>query len=163
MSPNLASFFAAIFTSLPEPARLPDFSAAALTCCFAGSAPDTSACAASFDSAPALCGSTTATIRKPTSASPATTSNAILISYLSCPRALAWRTLASPKLRCMVARQIRVSGRVQGVGYRVSLQSEARKHGLCGWVRNRHDGSVEALLQGSLPAIEAVIAWARRG
>lgn len=63
----------------------------------------------------------------------------------------------------MVARQIRVSGRVQGVGYRVSLQSEARKHGVSGWVRNRNDGSVEALLQGAPPAVEAVIAWARRG
>jgi acylphosphatase len=63
----------------------------------------------------------------------------------------------------MVARQIRVSGRVQGVGYRVSLQSEARKRGVNGWVRNRSDGSVEALLQGTPAAVEAVIAWARRG
>jgi acylphosphatase len=52
----------------------------------------------------------------------------------------------------MVARQIRVSGRVQGVGYRVSLQDEAQKHDISGWVRNRSDGRVEAL-----------IAWARRG
>jgi len=63
----------------------------------------------------------------------------------------------------MVARQIRVSGRVQGVGYRISLQDEAQRHGVTGWVRNRRDGSVEALLQGTGPAVEAVIAWARRG
>ena len=63
----------------------------------------------------------------------------------------------------MVARQIRVSGRVQGVGYRVSLQSEVRKHSVRGWVRNRSDGSVEALLQGNPEAVEALIAWARRG
>jgi acylphosphatase len=63
----------------------------------------------------------------------------------------------------MVARQIRVSGRVQGVGYRVSLQDEARKHGVNGWVRNRSDGSVEALLQGQSEAVEALIAWARHG
>ena len=63
----------------------------------------------------------------------------------------------------MVARQIRVNGRVQGVGYRVSLQDEARKHGVSGWVRNRSDGSVEALLQGDSSAVASVIAWARRG
>lgn len=63
----------------------------------------------------------------------------------------------------MVARQIRVNGRVQGVGYRVSLQDEARKREVSGWVRNRSDGSVEALLQGDTAAVESVIAWARRG
>lgn len=63
----------------------------------------------------------------------------------------------------MVTRQIRVSGRVQGVGYRASLRDEARRRGVNGWVRNRSDGSVEALLQGTPEAVEALLAWARRG
>ena len=63
----------------------------------------------------------------------------------------------------MATRQIRVSGRVQGVGYRISLQHEAHKHGVGGWVRNRRDGTVEAVLQGSPEAVGAVVAWARQG
>jgi acylphosphatase len=62
-----------------------------------------------------------------------------------------------------VTRHLRISGRVQGVGFRYSLLAEAKARGLGGWVRNRRDGSVEALLQGEEAAVEAVIAWARRG
>lgn len=62
-----------------------------------------------------------------------------------------------------VTRQIRVSGRVQGVGFRASLRHEARRAGVTGWVRNRADGSVEALLHGAPEAVESLIAWARRG
>jgi acylphosphatase len=63
----------------------------------------------------------------------------------------------------MVARQIRVSGRVQGVGYRALLRHVAHKNGVVGWARNRTDGTVEAVLQGTPEAVAAVIAWARRG
>ena len=63
----------------------------------------------------------------------------------------------------MITRQISVSGRVQGVGFRDALQREARRLGVTGWVRNRADGSVEAVLQGSPEAVEKIIAWARRG
>jgi len=63
----------------------------------------------------------------------------------------------------MITRQITVSGRVQGVGFRDALLREARRLGVTGWVRNRADGSVEALVQGSPEAVEKIIVWARRG
>jgi acylphosphatase len=63
----------------------------------------------------------------------------------------------------MATRRLLITGRVQGVGFRYALQDEAEKLGLAGWVRNRRDGSVEALAQGSPQALEALAAWARRG
>jgi acylphosphatase len=63
----------------------------------------------------------------------------------------------------MVTLQLRITGRVQGVGYRYALRQEAEKLGVRGWVRNRHDGSVEAVLQGEQSSLDAVVAWARRG
>lgn len=63
----------------------------------------------------------------------------------------------------MGTRQIRVKGRVQGVGFRDALRAEALRLRVSGWVRNRADGSVEALLQGDESAIEHLVEWARRG
>lgn len=62
-----------------------------------------------------------------------------------------------------VTLHLRIAGRVQGVGYRDALRFEAQANGIAGWVRNRRDGSVEAVLQGSPAAVEKVLAWAKRG
>jgi acylphosphatase len=60
-------------------------------------------------------------------------------------------------------RHVTVSGRVQGVGYRAFVDHAARSHDLEGWVRNRRDGSVEAVFAGPAEAVTAVIATCRRG
>lgn len=60
-------------------------------------------------------------------------------------------------------RHLRIAGRVHGVGYRDALRREALARGLAGWVRNRQDGTVEALVQGEAQAVDELISWARRG
>ena len=62
-----------------------------------------------------------------------------------------------------MAYRLNITGRVQGVGFRYSMQVEARRLGITGWVRNRRDGSVEALVDGGAESIEAIVAWARTG
>ena len=61
------------------------------------------------------------------------------------------------------AQHLLIFGRVQGVGYRESLRAEAEAAGCTGWVRNRADGSVEAVIEGAAEAVADVVAWARRG
>ncbi len=68
------------------------------------------------------------------------------------------KTISEP-----TARLLRIRGLVQGVGYRNAMQAEATRLGLSGWVRNRSDGSVEALAAGPAPALDQLVAWARRG
>jgi acylphosphatase len=60
-------------------------------------------------------------------------------------------------------RQVMVTGRVQGVGYRAWVEHRARAHGLEGWVRNRRDGSVEALFAGPADVVADLIERCRRG
>jgi acylphosphatase len=60
-------------------------------------------------------------------------------------------------------RHVMVRGRVQGVGYRYFVEREAQLRDLEGWVRNRRDGSVEAVFSGPADAITAMIAACRRG
>ena len=62
-----------------------------------------------------------------------------------------------------MAKHLKISGRVQGVGFRYSMRDEAERLGVAGWVRNRRDGTVEAVSDGAPDAVEAVLAWARRG
>jgi acylphosphatase len=62
-----------------------------------------------------------------------------------------------------VTKHLAISGRVQGVGFRFYMERKARELGICGWVRNRRDGSVESVVHGDPGAVETIIEWARRG
>jgi acylphosphatase len=62
-----------------------------------------------------------------------------------------------------VIRHIIVRGRVQGVGYRAFVERETLRRSVEGWVRNRRDGSVEAVLSGVQDKVDAVVEACRRG
>ena len=62
-----------------------------------------------------------------------------------------------------VRAHLTITGRVQGVAYRMSAQDEGVRLGLVGKVRNRHDGSVEAFVEGPEATVEEFIRWCRRG
>ncbi|OGP85020.1 MAG: acylphosphatase [Deltaproteobacteria bacterium RBG_13_65_10] len=56
-----------------------------------------------------------------------------------------------------------ISGQVQGVWFRGSTQAQAAARGVTGWVRNRPDGTVEAVVEGAEEAVRALVDWCRRG
>lgn len=63
----------------------------------------------------------------------------------------------------MITRNLRITGRVQGVFYRDWFVEQARGIGVTGWVRNRADGSVEAVVSGSSEMVAAIVAKAHQG
>lgn len=63
----------------------------------------------------------------------------------------------------MIARLLRIYGKVQGVYFRDSAVMLSGELGLNGWVRNRSDSTVEVLLEGESAAVDAFILWAQRG
>ena len=63
----------------------------------------------------------------------------------------------------MPAVRLVITGRVHGVGFRAFVERQAHRHGIRGWVRNRHDGTVEALLIGDPHTLGEIESACRRG
>jgi acylphosphatase len=63
----------------------------------------------------------------------------------------------------IVRARVRVDGRVQGVYFRQKTALAARSAGACGWVRNLPDGSVEAVVEGTLPIVDSVVRFMSDG
>ena len=59
--------------------------------------------------------------------------------------------------------KLKVTGRVQGVGFRMFVERKAREHGIKGWVRNTSDGAVKILAEGDLKDLETFIDWVKQG
>lgn len=58
---------------------------------------------------------------------------------------------------------VRITGRVQGVGFRIATADEATARGVSGWVRNRAGGEVEAVFEGPRDSIQVLVDWCRQG
>lgn len=63
----------------------------------------------------------------------------------------------------MLRRRVIVHGRVQGVGFRYTVARAAKSRGVAGWVRNRADGTVEAVFEGATDAVESMVEFCRDG
>ena len=62
-----------------------------------------------------------------------------------------------------ITKRLVIHGRVQGVYFRDSMRQQARQLGITGWVRNRSDGTVEAMVSGDPGEIDNIVEWARHG
>jgi acylphosphatase len=71
--------------------------------------------------------------------------------------------LNDPQQNAALCAHVWISGKVQGVGYRLSAQSEAVKLGIKGWIRNLPDGRVEAVFEGDKTSVEQMIQWSYQG
>ena len=56
-----------------------------------------------------------------------------------------------------------ISGKVQGVFFRMETREAAQNYGVSGWVRNNHDGTVEAVFEGDKSAVDSVLQWCKQG
>lgn len=63
----------------------------------------------------------------------------------------------------LIRYHILVSGKVQGVGYRMSVLQVAKRLNLNGWVKNLSDGRVEAIFEGNMSDVEQMLGWCRQG
>jgi len=66
-------------------------------------------------------------------------------------------------METLTTKLLRIHGQVQGVGYREAMRREAVRLNLSGWVRNRRDGTVEALACGQSGQVELLVEWAKQG
>ncbi len=62
-----------------------------------------------------------------------------------------------------VSARVLVSGRVQGVYFRMETRQAAERYGVSGWVRNKRDGTVEALFEGSQTQVAGILEWCEKG
>ncbi len=63
----------------------------------------------------------------------------------------------------MEVRRLVIRGVVQGVGFRYAMAAQARMLGIAGWVRNRREGTVEAMIAGDAEPVAAMLAWSHHG
>ncbi|UCH23766.1 MAG: acylphosphatase [Deltaproteobacteria bacterium] len=63
----------------------------------------------------------------------------------------------------MVRAHVIIAGRVQGVFFRLETQRAAERYGVSGWVRNKRDGTVEAVFEGDQTRVDSILKWCQQG